>query len=41
METGSEEALNFSTMVFSLSLPRNDLRPVDKWRYAVMLEMLR
>lgn len=32
------EALYFSTMVFTLSLPALGLRPADKWRYAVMLE---
>ena len=32
------EALYFSTMVFTLSLPALGLRPVEKWRYAVMVE---
>lgn len=32
------EALYFSTMVFTLSLPALGLRPVEKWRYAVMFE---
>lgn len=32
------EGLYFSTMVFTLSLPALGLRPVEKWRYAVMFE---